>query len=255
MAISCTYLYMKNIETLFISDVHLGSKNSNPEKLLSVLKKYEFKNLVIVGDFIDLTSLKRKFFWKESHSTVIQKILKLSRKGVKITYLIGNHDFYIRELIKEHDGMVNLGSISIMDEYIHTTRSGERIFICHGDQFDGVVSLHPFLYALGDKAYDFSIWLNKILNKIRNLFGLKYWSLSSYLKRQVKSAVSFVSDFKKVVLNKTSEKDVDAVMIGHIHTPAIEILGDKVYYNTGDFCETCSYLIETIEGKIELSYE
>jgi UDP-2,3-diacylglucosamine pyrophosphatase LpxH len=241
---------VEKIRTLFISDVHLGTKKSQADKLLEVLKKYEFEQLIIVGDFVDLTSLKRKFYWKESHSTIIQKVLRMSRKGVKVNYILGNHDHYLRELIKE--GNISLGDIEISDELYYSTSKGETIYICHGDQFDGFVRLHPFLYMLGDWAYELSFKINTIYNKIRKLFGLEYWSLSKFLKSKVKDAVSFINDFKYLSMKKIEDNNCDSIMIGHIHTPAIEKIGNKTYYNTGDFCESCSYLIENMNGEIEL---
>lgn len=240
------------IRTLFISDIHLGTSKSQADRLLNVLKDYEYENLVIVGDFIDLTSLKRKFYWKPEHSTVIQKILRSSRKGVNVTYILGNHDFYLRGLIKEEN--INIGDITLCDELYYETLKSERIYICHGDQFDGFIRLHPFIYILGDWAYELSFKINKVYNKIRKLFGLQYWSLSQYLKHHVKNAISFINDFKVLSMKKIDEVNCDSIMIGHIHTPCIEKIGDKNYYNTGDFCESCSYLIENLDGDIELRY-
>ena len=243
---------MEKIKTLFISDIHLGTKKCQAEKLLEVFKKYEFEQLVIVGDFIDLTSLKRKFYWNESHSTVIQKILRFSRKGVKVNYILGNHDHYLRGLIKESN--LNIGDIEISDEMFYITTKGESIYICHGDQFDGFIRLHPFLYMIGDFAYELSFKINTIYNKIRKIFGLDYWSLSKFLKSTVKDAVSFINDFQRLSVMKLEEIGCDSIMIGHIHTPAIEKLKEKNYYNTGDFCESCSYIIEDLEGNIILNH-
>ena len=243
---------MEKIRTLFISDIHLGTKKCQAEKLLEVFKNYEFEQLVIVGDFIDLTSLKRKFYWNESHSTVIQKILRFSRKGVKVNYILGNHDHYLRGLIKESN--LNIGDIEISDEMFYITTKGESIYICHGDQFDGFIRLHPFLYMIGDFAYELSFKINTIYNKIRKIFGLDYWSLSKFLKSTVKDAVSFINDFQRLSVMKLEEIGCDSIMIGHIHTPAIEKLKEKNYYNTGDFCESCSYIIEDLEGNIILNY-
>jgi UDP-2,3-diacylglucosamine pyrophosphatase LpxH len=243
---------MEKIRTLFISDVHLGTKKCQAESLLEVFKNYEFEQLIIVGDFIDLTTLKRKFYWKESHSTVIQKILRFSRKGIKVNYILGNHDHYLRGLIKESN--LNIGEIEISDEMFYSTIKGDLIYICHGDQFDGFVRLHPFLYMIGDFAYELSFKINTIYNKIRKIFGLEYWSLSKFLKSKVKDAISFVNDFKMLSLRKLKEVECDSIMIGHIHTPAIEKIEDKNYYNTGDFCESCSYIIEDLEGNIILRY-
>lgn len=238
------------VKTLFVSDIHLGNHKSQPEKLLEVLRDYEYENLVIVGDFIDLTSLKKKFYWNANHSTVIQKVLRASRKGVKVTYILGNHDFYLRGLIKDEN--INIGDITICDEMYYETSKGEKIYICHGDQFDGFIRLHPFLYVLGDWAYEFSFKINKAYNWLRKIVGLQYWSLSQYLKYKVKNAITFINDFKILSLRKLDEVDCDSIMIGHIHTPAIEKIGDKTYYNTGDFCETCSFLYEDLEGNINL---
>jgi len=243
---------MEKIKTLFISDIHLGTKKCQAEKLLEVFKNYEFEQLVIVGDFIDLTSLKRKFYWNESHSTVIQKILRFSRKGVKVNYILGNHDYYLRGLIKESN--LNVGDIEISDELFYMTTKGESIYICHGDQFDGFIRLHPFLYMIGDFAYELSFKINTIYNKIRKIFGLEYWSLSKFLKSTVKDAVSFINDFQRLSIMKLEEIGCDSIMIGHIHTPAIEKLGEKTYYNTGDMVESCSYIIEDLEGNIILNY-
>ena len=238
------------VKTLFISDIHLGNHKSQAGKLLEVLKNYEYENLIIVGDFIDLTSLKKKFYWNADHSTVIQKVLRASRKGVKVTYILGNHDFYLRGLIKDEN--INIGDITICDEMYYETSKGEKIYICHGDQFDGFIRLHPFLYVLGDWAYEFSFKINKAYNWFRKLVGLEYWSLSQYLKYKVKNAITFINDFKFLSLKKLDEVDCDSIMIGYIHTPAIEKIGDKTYYNTGDFCETCSFLYEDLEGNIKL---
>jgi UDP-2,3-diacylglucosamine pyrophosphatase LpxH len=238
------------VKTLFVSDIHLGNHKSQPEKLLEVLRDYEYENLVIVGDFIDLTSLKKKFYWNANHSTVIQKVLRASRKGVNVTYILGNHDFYLRGLIKDEN--INIGDITICDEMYYETSKGEKIYICHGDQFDGFIRLHPFLYVLGDWAYEFSFKINKAYNWLRKIVGLEYWSLSQYLKYKVKNAITFINDFKILSLRKLDEVDCDSIMIGHIHTPAIEKIGEKNYYNTGDFCETCSFLYEDLDGEIKL---
>jgi UDP-2,3-diacylglucosamine pyrophosphatase LpxH len=240
---------MQKIESLFISDLHLGNPNSQADKVLSVLKMYEFKKLFIVGDFIDMTYLKRKFFWNTNHSTVIQKVLKFSRKNIQVVYLVGNHDLYVRNLL--HDGIINIGDIQICDEYIYTSVKGEKIYITHGDCFDGFIRVSPFLYWLGDTAYEFSIKINKIYNFFRRVFGLEYWSLSSYLKTRVKNAIKFLAEYKKMSDVKVKEMKCDSIMIGHTHSP--EII-DGEYYNCGDFVESCSYTIEHLNGDIELKY-
>jgi len=237
------------IKSLFISDTHLGNKNSQPDKLLEILKKYEFENLFIIGDFLDLTSLKRKFYWNQNHSTVIQKILKLSRHNINIVYLIGNHDFYIRDLIKDEN--INLGKILICDEYIYTNIKKEKILLVHGDCFDGFVATHKLLYVIGDFGYEISMKINWLYNKFRKLFGMKYWSFSSYIKRKVKNVVKFLTEYKKASKQLIKNKNCDSLMMGHTHSPEI-IQGE--YYNTGDWVESCSYIIEDLEGNMLLRF-
>jgi UDP-2,3-diacylglucosamine pyrophosphatase LpxH len=240
---------MQKIKTLFISDIHLGNKNCQADKLLETFRKYEFENLFILGDFIDMTSLKRKFYWNESHSTVIQKILKMSRHDINVVLLIGNHDYYIRSIIKEQN--INLGNILICNDYIYTTINGEKIYLVHGDIFDGFVATHKLLYLIGDMGYELSMKINKIYNWFRKKLGMNYWSFSAYLKKKVKNVVKFLTEYKKSSKILVEEKGCDSIMMGHIHSPEI-IQGE--YYNTGDFVESCSYIIETYDGKMELKY-
>lgn len=240
---------MQKIKTLFISDIHLGNKNSQADKLLEVLKQYEFQNLFIIGDFIDMTAMKRKFYWNQNYSTVIQKVLKLSRHNINVVYLIGNHDFYVRDLIKE--GNINLGNILICDEFIYTTIKNEKILLIHGDCFDGFVATHKILYLIGDLGYELSMKINWVYNKIRKLFGLNYWSFSAYIKKKVKNIIKFLTEYKKASMQLVKDKNCDSIMIGHTHSPEI-ILGE--YYNTGDFVESCSYIIEDLEGNLELKF-
>jgi len=240
---------MIKIKTLFISDLHLGNPNSQAKKVLELLKLYEFENLIIVGDFIDLTYMKRKNFnLHKDHMTVIQKILRLSRKGINIVYILGNHDAYIRNFIE--DSNIYLGDILICNNYIHETIN-EKIYITHGDEFDGFIRLHPFIYWLGDKAYELSIKINKIYNFFRKIFGFEYWSLSAHLKSKVKNAVEFINEYEKMSKNKIKEMNCDSILMGHTHIPKIKI---KEYYNTGDFVESCSYITEDYNGNLILNF-
>jgi UDP-2,3-diacylglucosamine pyrophosphatase LpxH len=236
------------IRSLFISDVHLGSSKSQTDKLLLLLKSYEFENLFIIGDFLDLTSLKRNFFWKNEHSIVIQKILRLSRKGVNIVYILGNHDFYLRDIL--HDGAIKLGDILICDEFIWQTQKGKLIYLTHGDCFDGFIRMNKVLYNFGDWTYELSMKINILYNSVRKWMGLDYWSLSAYLKMKVKNVVKFLTQYRKMSEIKLKEKKCDILMMGHIHTPEMT----DNYINTGDFCESCSYVIEDQEGNLQLLF-
>ena len=237
------------IKSLFISDVHLGNPNSQPKKLIEVFKKYEFENLFILGDFIDLTYMKRKKpKWDNNHFKVIQKIINYSKQGVNITYLIGNHDIFIKEVI--HKGDLDLGNIKITDMIKYKTIKDEKILMVHGDCFDGFIKIHPILYRLGDSSYELSIRINKILNWFREKLGMSYWSLSGYLKTKVKNITMFLNQYEKLAKDLTKNNNCESLMMGHTHFPIIK----ENYYNTGDFCESCSYMIENLQGDIKLLY-
>jgi len=173
----------------------------------------------------------------------------MSKGDVEVIYILGNHDWYFRGAIEE--GGIYFGKILICDSYVYNSISGEKIFITHGDCFDGFVRLNPIMYWIGDNAYELTIQLNKIYNWFRRIFGLQYWSLSAYLKSRVKNAVKFLTEYKKFSSIKTIQMGCQSIMIGHTHHPEI-IMGE--YYNTGDFCESCSYIIEKLDGKIELRF-
>jgi UDP-2,3-diacylglucosamine pyrophosphatase LpxH len=235
------------IKSLFISDTHLGNKNARTDLILKVLKKYEFDNLFIIGDFIDMTAMKKKFYWNTKSSTIIQKILKLS-KSKNVIYLVGNHDYYVRSIIEEEN--IFLGKILICDEYIYETNN-KRVLLVHGDCFDSFVKTNPILYSIGDFLYELSIKINGVLAYIRGLLGKEYWSLSSYLKMRCKAVLKAITNYKESADNMLKEKGCDILIQGHTHSPEIN---DR-YINTGDFVESCSYVIETIDEKFELIYE
>ena len=240
------------IKSLFISDTHLGNPNSKADKILEILKNYEYDNLFIVGDFIDMTYMKKNFYWNQNHSNIIQKILKLSKKNINIIYLAGNHDNYIRFLID--DSNINIGNILLVDEYVYTTLQNERIIIVHGDCFDGLIKMNKYLYTIGDFAYEISIKLNNILNKVRKIFGYEYWSLSAYLKQRVKNVIKFLVEHKKLAIQKIKDNNCDSILQGHTHSPEISVIDGYHFYNSGDFVESCSYIIEDSDGNIKLEF-
>jgi UDP-2,3-diacylglucosamine pyrophosphatase LpxH len=233
--------------TVFISDIHLGTKRSRTDLLLHFLKHVECEKLYLVGDIIDNWALKRKWFWQQTHNDVIQKILRKARKGTKVVYIPGNHDEALRAFTNN-----DFGRIQIRLNDIHKTADGKRYLILHGDEFDGVVLYAKWLAFLGDRAYEIAVSLNHYYNKARRLIGLPYWSLSAFLKRRVKRAVEFIGNFEEAVVRRAQEKKVDGVVCGHIHTPEMRMINGIHYCNDGDWVESCSALVEHSDGRFEL---
>lgn len=237
----------KKYKTIFISDVHLGTKRARADLLLHFLKNTECEKLYLIGDIIDNWALKRKWFWSQEHNDVIQKILRKARKGTKVIYIPGNHDEKFRDFTSQ-----NFGGVYVRRNDIHTTAAGKRYLILHGDEFDGVVLYAKWLAHLGDRGYEFAVNMNFHFNKFRKFFNLPYWSLSAFLKRRVKRAVEFIGNFENAVVHKAKSKGVDGVVCGHIHTAEMRMINGIHYCNDGDWVESCSALVEHKNGQLEL---
>jgi UDP-2,3-diacylglucosamine pyrophosphatase LpxH len=236
----------RHLRAGWISDVHLGTKGSQAEALLAFLKDHDFETLYIVGDLIDVWSLRRGIYWPQLHNDVVQKLLRAARKGTQIVYIPGNHD----EFVSNYHG--EFGGISMVPNAIHVTADGRRLWVMHGHELDAVVQNIKWLAHLGDIGYQFLLRLNRPLNLIRRLCGLGYWSLSAFVKQRVKSAVNYVGKFEECIVRYAVDHQVHGVVCGHIHVPAVRELGTVTYYNCGDWVESCSALIEHMDGHIEL---
>ena len=238
---------VRHVRTLFISDLHLGTRGCQAGALLSFLKTVEADQIYLVGDIVDGWRLKQSWHWPQLHNDVVQKLLRRARKGNRVILVPGNHDEFLRDYVGS-----NFGGVEIMEEAIHTTANGRRILILHGDKFDTVVRNVKWLALLGDYAYDFAIWLNRYISRVRRLFGLPYWSFSAYAKQKVKRAVSFISAFEEAVVADAERHDVDAVLCGHIHQACIRTMRNIEYINTGDWVESCTAVLEHMDGRLEL---
>lgn len=219
---------MKKVEALFISDVHLGSKGSNADDLLLLLKQYEPKHLFIVGDFIDGWLLKKRHYWSQDFTNVIRKILSYSKHNTKIIYITGNHDDFLRS----YTPMSFSENIHIVNEYVWN-----EYYIVHGDQFDGIVKM-KWLGLLGSWGYEAAIWIDKTLKR----FGYRK-SLSKFLKKNVKNAIKFITDFEKQAAYQAKLHNCHGVIVGHIHTPADIHINGIHYLNCGDWIENNSYIV------------
>ena len=232
---------------IWISDVHLGTAGCKAEFLLDFLRFNESWELYLVGDIIDGWQLKKNWYWKQSHNDVVQKVLRKSRKGTRVTYVAGNHDEVLRQFI----GMA-FGEIRIVNETTHHLLDGRKLWITHGDFFDGIIQHAKWLAYLGDSLYTLILKLNDAFNRTRHRLGMSYWSLSQYLKHRVKNAVSFITEFEQVLVNEARRRGFDGVVCGHIHKAEIRLVDDVLYCNDGDWVESLSALVETHEGELKL---
>ena len=232
---------------IWISDFHLGTRNTKADFLLEFLKANESDYLYLVGDVIDGWALGKSWYWPQQHNDVIQKILRKARKGTRVTYIPGNHDNFAR-------GFVNLqfGGIYTRLRSIHTMKDGRQFLVLHGDEFDGVIKYAQWLSVLGAWAYQLTLSMNRWYNVIRRWFGLPYWSLSAYLKQKAKRAVQHVANFEEAVATEARKFEVEGVICGHIHHAEIRDIDGVMYCNAGDWVESCTALVEHVDGTLEI---
>lgn len=234
--------------TMFLSDIHLGTPGSQAELLLEFLETHEADTYYLVGDIIDVWRIKRKgFHWPQAHNDVVEALLGRAHEGAAIFLIPGNHDEFLRSYQGTH-----FGGIEVVNSADHLSADGKRYLVTHGDQFDSVVRNAKWLALLGDRAYEFILWLNTRLNRMRWLWGGQYWSLSKWAKYQVKQAVNFISEYEDVLTAEARRGGYDGVVCGHIHSAAIRDIDGVAYVNTGDWVESCTAVVERDDGRFEL---
>ncbi len=233
--------------TIFISDTHLGTRGCKAEALADFLAHNDCSTLFLVGDIVDGWQLKRRWFWTQAQSEVVAEILRKVDGGTRVIFVPGNHD----EFARDYAGRLFAG-VEIIQEAIHETADGQRLWVLHGDRFDGVIAFAKWLAHVGDWAYGLALRANNHLFRVRKAFGLPYWSLSAFLKHRVKNAVEYISRFEEIVAQEAAARGVDGVVCGHIHHAEIRRIGGVLYLNDGDWVESCSALVEDAHGNMEI---
>nr|WP_067069118.1 UDP-2,3-diacylglucosamine diphosphatase [Roseateles chitosanitabidus] len=235
------------VRTVWISDLHLGTPGCQAKALLEFLREVECEQLFLVGDIVDGWQLRRSWYWPQAHNDVVQKLLRKARKGCRVIYVPGNHDEFARKYLQH-----SFGGIEVAHEWIHETADGRKLWVTHGDLFDGVIQHAKWLAYLGDSAYEFTLKLNRHLNSLRARLGLPYWSLSKYLKLKVKRAVSFIGEFEEALAREARKRGVQGVVCGHIHHAELRDIDGILYANDGDWVESLTALVEHADGHLEI---
>ncbi len=236
------------VRSIFLSDIHLGTRGCQADALLDFLREHESEHLFLVGDIIDFWSMKRSIQWSPAQNTIVQKVLRRARHGEQVIFIPGNHD----EALREYDDTL-FGDIRIANEWVHTTADGKRYLLVHGDAFDQVTRYHRWVAVLGDIAYDFLVRVNAWLSLVRRTLRMSgYWSLAGYAKRKIKTAVNFIFDFEDSVIHAVRERGLDGVICGHIHSAALKQVDGLTYVNCGDWVDSCTAIVEHLDGHLEL---
>jgi UDP-2,3-diacylglucosamine pyrophosphatase LpxH len=240
---------MASYRSIFISDVHLGTRGCSAQHLTDFLKNNHCDHLYLIGDIVDGWRLHSKWYWPQSHSDVVRKILTKAKRGTQVIYVTGNHDEFLRNFTSF---ALSFGNIEVVDEAEHTAPNGDKFWIIHGDDYDGITRYHKWVALLGDIGYNALILLNRWYNFLRRKFGFGYWSLSRFIKYKVKTAVNFISEFETTIARDAASKGYKGVFCGHIHHPEMRDINGVLYCNTGDWVETCSAIVEHWDGRLEI---
>jgi len=235
--------------TVFLSDLHLGSRGCQAELMLDFLRNNEADTYFLVGDIIDGWRLRGGWYWPQAHNDVVQKLLRKVRRGAHMIFVPGNHDEFARQFFG-----LSFGGIEIRRNAVHVTADGRRFWVTHGDEFDVVVRHAKWLAFFGDWAYDAAVFINTHFNRIRRLLGFGYWSFSAWAKLKVKNAVNFIGAFERELAAEAKKRGANGVICGHIHHAAIREIDGVTYVNTGDFVESCSAVVEHDDGALEIVY-
>jgi UDP-2,3-diacylglucosamine pyrophosphatase LpxH len=236
-----------NYRSIWISDVHLGTRHSQVGKLLDFLRETECEQLYIVGDFIDGWQLRRKWYWTEEYNLLVQKLLRKNRKQTQVTFIIGNHDEFLEQFLG-----LNFGAVQLAERTVHIAADGKRYVVLHGHQFDGLAHFNRLLDRVGSALYERILDMNVWVNRVRRLLGFGYWSFASYIKLKAKRAMKYVNDYEEALIQFARKSEACGVICGHIHRPEIRQVGEVVYMNCGDWIENCTALVEDYTGKISL---
>ena len=237
----------RRYRSLFISDLHLGTKGAQAEALLEFLREHEADTIYLVGDIVDGWRLRSSWYWPQAHNDVVQKLLRQARKGARVIYVPGNHDEFLREFCGVH-----FGGVEVCDSIVHEAADGRRYLVIHGDAYDMVVRHAKWLAFLGDWAYEIALAVSTRVNVVRRRMGFTYWSLSAWAKAKVKNAVNYIGSFEETLATEAGRHGVDGVICGHIHTATIRDFDGFTYINTGDWVESCTAIVEHEDGRMEL---
>jgi len=237
----------RRVRSVFISDVHLGTRDCQAEALCEFLSAHQFERLYLVGDIFDGWRMRNRVYWTPAFNKLIRRVLKLSKKGVDIVYITGNHDEFLRRFAGNR-----FERIKLCNRTDHMTADGRRLLIMHGDQFENRTRISAWLKWVGDHGYEWLMTINRVCNVLRRVTGRGRFSLAGYLKQHVARAREHHEQYEFAAIRAAFHGGFDSVVCGHIHPPAIKRLAGVSYYNTGDWVENRSAFIEHHSGQIEL---
>ena len=235
------------VRTLFLSDLHLGFRHARVRELNDFLQGVEAERIVLVGDIVDALALARRAFWTPEHTQIVRVLLARQRAGTRLVYIPGNHDASLAVLAD-----MLQGQFEVHREWVHRTTRGERLLVLHGDQFDDAVNCPAWLSRVGDALYEASVVVSHTVNNLRRVLGKPYWPLAERIKLSIGASVRYIASFEQAAVQHARAHGYDGVVCGHIHRANLRRIDGILYCNTGDWVESCSAVIETAQGELQL---
>lgn len=234
------------VRSIFVSDLHLGSRFSRADRLLKLLNEHDPEFLYLVGDIVDGWLLKRHWRWPECYNRLLDRLVELAKNGTVIRLTPGNHDEFLRRFL------LNCELICIENQFIHCGADDRRYVVLHGDLLDDFESKAKFLSVIGGIGYEVILRIDHWTNRLLGRLGCRRRRISKTVKEQVKSAVQFVNGFETRVAQHAVDEGCDGIVCGHIHVPSLNQIGNVLYVNLGDWIENHTALIEYGDGRLEL---
>jgi UDP-2,3-diacylglucosamine pyrophosphatase LpxH len=238
---------LRDLRSVFISDVHLGTRGAQTDRLLDFLQRVEPDHLYLVGDILDFWKGRTGWYWPRVNNQLVQTVVDMAANGTRVVFIPGNHDEVLRDYVgSEFNG------VAVERDTIHEDANGSHYLVLHGDEFDSVVMHRKWVAYLGGEAYNALLVVNRWFNYLRRRLGFRYWSLSAFLKHKVKNAANYIASFEQAVAREAKERGVAGVICGHIHKAEISDIQGVTYANCGDWVESCTALVEHPDGRLEI---
>lgn len=237
----------QSYRSLWLSDVHLGTRASRASELLSFLEEVRTDRIYLVGDIVDVKRMQSRPRFCDRHMQVVAEFVRLARTGTEILYIPGNHDHVFRNLI----GHELLG-IPIHMEAIHETAGGERLLVTHGDLLDGRIRQGTGLERFGAAAYVVLNEFEVLVNHWRRSLGQDYVSISMNIIRKLRGAREYILRFELFAAELARERGLDGIVCGHIHKPHMRRFDGILYANDGDWVDHQTALGETADGELQI---
>lgn len=226
-----------NDSYLFISDIHLGLKSkiieNRKERLLVDFLKFandNAKELFIVGDLFDYWFEYKKVYQKGFFRT-FTALQDLTEKGIKLHYLIGNHDFMHNNFFRDEIGAI------MYEDPVKCLLDGKKFFIGHGDGLvKNDIGYNILKKVLRNKA------LQQVYSWIHPDIGVKIASSTSRSSRDYTSNKNYgEEDGLFDAAKEKIDEGYDYVLFGHLHKRCYLKYKQGLYINLGSWLDAPCY--------------